>query len=107
MAASKKGKRLGVAFITGSEGRVTKLLEKYGALIGALTADGNTHLASTTILAAGAQDPSLLDMNTQLRLTAWTLAHIKMNPEECELYKNVPVLFNIGPGIHGTRRRKS
>ncbi|PMD58792.1 fructosyl amine:oxygen oxidoreductase-like protein [Hyaloscypha bicolor E] len=64
-----------------------------------ITADGTTHLAETTILAAGAQASALLDMKDQLRPTAWTLSHIKMTAEECELYTNLPVLFNIESGF--------
>lgn len=99
VAAFKEAERLGVKFITGSKGKVTKLIEKDGDMIGALTEDGTKHFAETTVLAAGAQAPALLHMKDQLRPTAWTLAHIKMSPEECELYKDLPVLFNIESGF--------
>ena len=98
-AAFIEAERLGVKFITGTEGNVTKLIAEGGDIIGVLTADGTTHLAETTILAAGAQASALLDMKDQLRPTAWTLAHIKMTAEECELYTNLPVLFNIESGF--------
>jgi sarcosine oxidase/L-pipecolate oxidase len=99
MSAYYEAKRLGVKFITGEKGVVTKLVEKDGDIVGAEITDGTQYLASTTILAAGAQAPSLLDFKDQLRPTAWTLAHIKMTPEECKLYKNLPVLFNIESGF--------
>lgn len=38
-------------------------------------------------------------MKNQLRPTAWTLAHIKMSPEEAKLYKDLPVLFNVERGF--------
>ncbi|KAH0129256.1 fructosyl amine:oxygen oxidoreductase-like protein, partial [Aureobasidium melanogenum] len=38
-------------------------------------------------------------MKDQLRPTAWTLAHIKMTKEELQLFKNLPVLFNIERGF--------
>jgi sarcosine oxidase/L-pipecolate oxidase len=98
-AAFIEAERLGVKFITGTEGNVTKPIAEGGDIIGVLTADGTTHLAETTILAAGAQASALLDMKDQLRPTAWTLAHIKMTAEECELYTNLPVLFNIESGF--------
>jgi sarcosine oxidase/L-pipecolate oxidase len=99
MAAYEEAKRLGVMFITGSKGDVKKLLTENGAVAGAETADGQQHRAQTTILANGAHAPSLLDFKDQLRPTAWTLAHIKMTPEECQKYKNLPVLFNIESGF--------
>jgi sarcosine oxidase/L-pipecolate oxidase len=99
MSAFREAERLGVKFITGSKGNVTKLIEEKGDIIGVETADGTVHKADTTILAAGAQAPSLLDLKDQLRPTAWTLAHIKMSKEECALYKNLPVLFNIESGF--------
>lgn len=99
VSAFKEAQRLGVKFITGPQGDVKKLIFENGDVVGAETADGSTHLASTTILAAGAAAPQLLDMKDQLRPTAWTLAHIKMSAEECKLYKNLPVLFNIESGF--------
>ncbi|KAE8444928.1 hypothetical protein EG329_014055 [Mollisiaceae sp. DMI_Dod_QoI] len=99
VAAFQEAKRLGVKFITGSSGAVGKLLLEKGDVVGAVTADGSEYKAETTILAAGANAPQLLDMKDQLRPTAWTLAHIKMSPEECKLYKDLPVLFNIESGF--------
>lgn len=99
MSAFNEAQRLGVKFITGEKGNVTKLIEKNGDIVGAEVANGTQHLAKTTILAAGATAPQLLDMKDQLRPTAWTLAHIKMTPEECKLYKDLPVLFNIESGF--------
>ncbi|KAH8820717.1 fructosyl amine:oxygen oxidoreductase-like protein [Xylogone sp. PMI_703] len=98
-SAFKESQRLGVKFITGTKGDVVKLLEENGDVVGAETAGGVKHLADTTILATGAAAPKLLDLKDQLRPTAWTLAHIKMSPEECELYRNLPVLFNIESGF--------
>ncbi|KAI1138374.1 fructosyl amine:oxygen oxidoreductase [Hypoxylon sp. FL0543] len=113
-AAKKEAERLGVRFITGQKGQVTKLLFSDDAqsealspekgdgrrhLDGVKTADGTIHKANTTILANGANADFLLDFRSQLRPTAWTLAHIRMTPSEAELYKNLPVLFNIEKGF--------
>jgi sarcosine oxidase/L-pipecolate oxidase len=99
VAAYEEAKGLGVKFVTGPKGDVRKLIEEDGDIVGVETSDEVRHSANTTILANGAQAPSLLDFKDQLRPTAWTLAHIKMSPEECELYKNLPVLFNIESGF--------
>jgi sarcosine oxidase/L-pipecolate oxidase len=99
VATFEEAKRLGVKFVTGAQGDVRKLVEEGGDIVGVETADRTIHRADTTILAAGAQAPQLLDFKDQLRPTAWTLAHIKMSEEECKLYKDLPVLFNIENGF--------
>ncbi|KAJ9659260.1 hypothetical protein H2201_007410 [Coniosporium apollinis] len=100
ISAAAEAKRLGVTFIPGSpEGHVTSLLYEQGDIKGAKTADGKEHRADRTILCAGASAVELLDFKDQLRPTAWTLAHIKMTPEEAALYKNLPVLFNVERGF--------
>lgn len=103
-SAAREAEKLGVKFITGSpQGSVTSLVfaepNRSGAVLGAATADGKEHLATRTILCAGATAPQLLDVKFQLRPTAWTLSHIKLTPEETKLYKDLPVLFNIEKGF--------
>lgn len=100
VSAANEAKRLGVKFITGSpQGKVTGLIYEGGDVAGAKTADGMEHRGVRTILAAGAGADALYDFQDQLRPTAWTLAHIKMTEEEAQLYKNLPVLFNIELGF--------
>jgi sarcosine oxidase / L-pipecolate oxidase len=99
-SAAAEAVRLGVEFVTGEEaGRVERLLYEASDVRGAVTADGAEHRADRTILCAGANAGLLFDMKDQLRPTAWTLAHIRMTPEELELYRNLPVLFNIERGF--------
>ncbi|KAI1503167.1 fructosyl-amino acid oxidase [Biscogniauxia marginata] len=111
IAAKQEAEKLGAQFITGRKGEVVELvfsenpeassshsIEKR-QLKGVKTADGTIHRTHTTILANGANADLLLDLKYQLRPTAWTLAHIKMTPSEAELYKDLPVLFNIEKGF--------
>lgn len=100
-SAAREAERLGVHFITGEQqGKVEGLLyDEDGSVRGVKTADGVEHRAERTILCAGANADSILDMKQQLRPTAWTLAHIKMTPAELKLYKDLPVLFNIERGF--------
>ncbi|KAM0385419.1 hypothetical protein ACHAQC_011329 [Fusarium culmorum] len=99
-AAFEESKRLGVKYITGSpQGEVQSLIFEDGDVKGANTADGKEHRADRTILAVGASAERFLDFENQIRPTAWTIGHIQMTPEETQLYKNVPVLFNIGKGF--------
>ncbi|KAI1284196.1 fructosyl amine:oxygen oxidoreductase [Xylaria sp. FL0933] len=112
IAAKQEAERLGVRFITGQHGLATELLfsskvehsenddaQEKCTLRGVKTADGTIYQATTTILANGANADSSLDLKYQLRPTAWTLAHIKMTAKEAELYKDLPVLFNIEKGF--------
>ncbi|KAI0967346.1 fructosyl-amino acid oxidase [Xylaria arbuscula] len=109
IAAKQEAVRLGVRFITGQHGSVTELLftsgtkhegaAKGNTLRGVKSADGTIYYAHTTILANGANADNLIDLKYQLRPTAWTLAHIKMTASEAELYKDLPVLFNIEKGF--------
>ncbi|KAI1366157.1 fructosyl-amino acid oxidase [Xylaria arbuscula] len=112
IAAKREAERLGARFITGQQGQVAKLIfstetrqgenadsQARQTLRGVESADGTIHHAHTTILANGANADSLIDLKYQLRPTAWTLAHIKMTPIEAQLYKDLPVLFNIEKGF--------
>ncbi|TRX92020.1 hypothetical protein FHL15_007117 [Xylaria flabelliformis] len=112
ISAKDEAEELGVRFITGQQGLVTELLfsdetkpgeigsaPKQGALRGVKAADGTIHRAHMTILANGANADELIDLKYQLRPTAWTLAQIRMTSEEAELYKDLPVLFNIEKGF--------
>jgi sarcosine oxidase/L-pipecolate oxidase len=100
VSAYKEAQRLGVVFVTGSsQGNVESLVYRDGDVVGARTEDGLTHYAHHTILAAGAGSDRLLDFKKQLRPTAWTLSHIQLTPEEAQMYRNLPVLFNIAKGF--------
>ncbi|KAG9674180.1 fructosyl amine:oxygen oxidoreductase-like protein, partial [Aureobasidium melanogenum] len=99
-SAAREAERLGAIFITGEEsGKVESLIFQNGDVKGAKTLDGVEHRADRTILCAGANAGIIFDMKDQLRPTAWTLAHIKMTKEELQLFKNLPVLFNIERGF--------
>ncbi|KAH8667048.1 fructosyl amine:oxygen oxidoreductase [Xylariales sp. PMI_506] len=98
--------RLGVTFLCDRDrGRVVKLLYSSGRdnsdVVGALTADGTEHLASRTVLAAGASSSLLFDFEDQLRPTAWTLAHIALTPAEAAsgLWGELPVLYGADRGF--------
>lgn len=100
ISAAAEAQRLGVKFVTASpQGTVTGLVYEGGDVVGARTADSKEHRAYRTILCAGANSNQLLDLEDQLRPTAWTLAHIKLTDEEVKVYKNLPVLFNIEKGF--------
>lgn len=110
VSACVEAERLGVVFVSGeTEGKVVRLLYENGDgggdggikgdVVGAQTADGKEWHAERVVLTAGPYADALLDFKGQLRPTAWTLCHIKMNEEELELYKDLPVMFNVERGF--------
>lgn len=99
VAAARDAQRLGVRFVTGTQGKVITLIFENNDVRGAVTADGKMWRAEQTFLCAGANADQFLDFKQQLRPTAWTLVHITLTPEETELYKNIPVIFNIEKGF--------
>lgn len=100
VAAAGEAERLGVKFVTGpSQGKVVGLITEHNDVRGVTTADGKKWYAEQTFLCAGANAAQLLDFKQQLRPTAWTLVHIKLEPHERALYKNVPVIVNIEKGF--------
>lgn len=80
-------------------GRVAELLYEDNEVVGAKTADGATHRADYTILAAGAGASTLIDFEKQLRPTAWTLAHVPLTAAEAPTYAELPVLFAVDQGF--------
>jgi sarcosine oxidase/L-pipecolate oxidase len=100
-AMHQEAVRMGVQFVTETEGRVEKLLytSDNSAVLGARTADGVSHTAKQTILSAGANSALLLDFKKQLRPTAWTLAHIPLSAVEAEKYRDLPVLYGVDRGF--------
>ncbi|KAK7977266.1 hypothetical protein PG996_003336 [Apiospora saccharicola] len=80
-------------------GRVAELLYEGDEVLGAKTADGETHRADFTILAAGAGATTLVDFEKQLRPTAWTLGHVALTADEAPKYAELPVLFTVDGGF--------
>lgn len=101
IAAAMEVQRLGARLTCGSpQGKVLELIfGDDGGVLGVKTADGKLHRSDHTVLCTGANASQLLDMKNQLRPTAWTLAHIRMTPDEARLYQNLPVLFNVERGF--------
>ena len=99
VSAAVEAERLGAKFVTGLAGEVVSLLYDKGDVVGVQTRNGTQHRGDRTIICLGASATRLLDFENQLRPTAWTLAHIRMTPQETALFRNLPVLFNIEKGF--------
>lgn len=84
--------RRGVKFVLGEEaGKVTKLTYSGKKCTGFYTADGKTHTSSLTIVALGAHGASLLPSLGKFSVArSWSVAHVQLTEEECNLLRNIP-----------------
>ncbi|KAI4681080.1 uncharacterized protein J4E88_005586 [Alternaria novae-zelandiae] len=101
-AMHQEAVKLSVEFVTGSmEGSVEELLynSDSSAVLGVKTRNGTEHKAQHIIVSAGANSDLLLDFESQLRPTAWTLAHLPLSAEEAKQYRNLPVLYGVDRGF--------
>ncbi|KAF2139367.1 uncharacterized protein K452DRAFT_352615 [Aplosporella prunicola CBS 121167] len=87
--------KLGVKFIGGPDGQMTKLESKDGKVVGIRVASGKVHTASRYILCTGAASPQVLpELAPHLWSKCWTLGHLELNDEELALFKGCPVVDN-------------
>ncbi|KAK4939183.1 hypothetical protein LTR10_020482 [Elasticomyces elasticus] len=99
-SAFREVKRLNVQFVTGpGAGEVVGLLYESDEVRGVRTKDGLAHKADCVILAAGARSSELFEFEQQLLPKCWTLAHIKLEPQERALYRGNPIMSNIERGF--------
>ncbi|RMZ90331.1 hypothetical protein DV736_g2426, partial [Chaetothyriales sp. CBS 134916] len=82
----------GVKFVLGeSRGRVAELLYSGGRCTGVRTADGQTHSASTVIVALGAWAASLLpSLGQSVVARCWSVAHVQLTKAECDYLRFIP-----------------
>jgi sarcosine oxidase / L-pipecolate oxidase len=93
---------MGVKLISGADGTIVRLkVGTEGALLGVETKSGKTLKADQYILTLGAASPAILPnlLATHLWSKCWTLAHIKLTPDEMAQWKNIPVVDNRDLGF--------
>lgn len=89
----------GVAYVSGDAGWVKKLLyNATGRCIGALTADGEAHLADLVIVCTGANTASLIDAKEEIIARSHCVGVIQLTPEEVEKYKGLPIVDDFEQG---------
>lgn len=89
----------GVKYISGDAGFAKKLLfEADGACIGVLTANGQAHLADVVILSTGANTATLVDAKDEIVARSHCVGVIQLTPEECEKYKDIPIVDDFEQG---------
>lgn len=99
-SAFHEAQKLNVRFMTGSQdGDVVELCYEGGDVTGVRTRSGRVFEADCVILAAGARSSEIFEFGQQLLPKCWTLAHIKLEPHEIALYRDIPVMSNIERGF--------
>lgn len=98
-SAASEAEKLGVRFQSGADGDVKGLKIENGVCVGVETHSGKTVYADKVVLSAGANTVLLTDFKGQLEAKCFTLAHIKLTPEENAKLKDTPVMFNYEKGF--------
>lgn len=89
----------GVAYVSGDAGWVKKLLyNASGHCIGALTADGQAHLADLIIMCTGANTASLIDAKDEIIARSHCVGVIQLTNEEVEKYRSLPIVDDFEQG---------
>lgn len=94
----------GVKYISGDSGYVKKLLfNEQGECIGALSANGQAHLADIVIVCTGANTAALVEAKDEIIARSHCVGVIQLTHEEAEKYKGLPIVDDFEQGmIHRT-----
>ena len=97
---AKAAESNGVKYISGDAGHVRQLT--YGEnkkCTGAVTADGTMYRADIVVLAAGANTATLVDIGQEVEAQCSVICVIRLEPEEVNRYREMPVIMNLEQGI--------
>ncbi|OBS20828.1 hypothetical protein FPOA_07169 [Fusarium poae] len=98
---AKAAEALGVRYITGVSGQIKALVyDENKTCKGAIAANGQYHSADKIIVAAGASLPALIrGARTDVRAETSVICVIKLEPDEIEKYKDIPIIDDFEQGI--------
>lgn len=89
----------GVEYVAGNAGWVRKLLyDDKGACIGALSEDGQAHLADVVVLCTGANTAELVDAKDEIVARSHCVGVIKLSTSEAQHYKDLPIVDDFEQG---------
>ena len=74
------------------------LFDGSGKCIGALAANGQTHLADVVILCTGANTATLVDAKDEIVARSHCVGIIQLTPADVEKYKNLPIVDDFEQG---------
>ncbi|KAF2152903.1 oxygen oxidoreductase [Myriangium duriaei CBS 260.36] len=83
----------GIKFVLGeAAGKVVSLSKSpSGAVVAVQTADGKTHRADKTIVAAGSYGATLVpDLGKFVTARCWSVAHVQLSEDECNYLRGMP-----------------
>lgn len=90
----------GVQYVTGDDGWVQRLLyNDRGTCIGTMSANGHVELADLVVLCTGANTAALIDAKDEIVARSHCVGVIKLTPEECEKYKDLPIVDDFEQGM--------
>ncbi|KAL1305748.1 hypothetical protein AAFC00_007329 [Neodothiora populina] len=90
-----EAQKLGVEFVSGPGGTMTRLRTEGDRVVGVEVASGEVLTANRYILCTGAASPALLpELSKELWSKCWTLGHIELTEEEAKQFKGMPIVDN-------------
>ncbi|KAH6965286.1 FAD dependent oxidoreductase [Fusarium venenatum] len=98
---AKAAEAMGVRYITGPSGQIKTLVyDENKTCKGAIAANGRYHFADKIIVSAGASLPALINgARTDVRAETSVICVIKLEPDEIEKYKDIPIIDDFEQGI--------
>ncbi|CEI68438.1 hypothetical protein FVEN_g5403 [Fusarium venenatum] len=97
---AKAAEAMGVRYITGPSGQIKTLVyDENKTCKGAIAANGRYHFADKIIVSAGASLPALINgARTDVRAETSVICVIKLEPDEIEKYKDIPIIDDFEQG---------
>ena len=87
--------------MTGNAGWVRTLLyDGNGGCIGALSENGEAHLADVVILSTGANTAALIDAKDEIVARSHCVGVIKLTPQEVDKFQNLPIVDDFEQGMY-------
>lgn len=87
-------------YVSGDAGYVKQLLfNAQGECIGALSANGQIHLADIVIVCTGANTAALVEAKDEIIARSHCVGVIQLTLEEAEKYKGLPIVDDFEQGI--------
>lgn len=74
------------------------LFDDKGTCIGALSKNGEAHIADVVVLCTGANTAALIDAKDEIVARSHCVGVIQLTPDEAQKYKNLPIVDDFEQG---------
>lgn len=89
----------GVEYVTGDRGWVQRLIyNDAGQCTGALTNNGEAHLADIVVLCTGANTATLIDAKDEIVARSHCVGVIQLTQNEADKYRGLPIVDDFEQG---------